>query len=419
LKKPSVQKGLKKTRLTSRWVAVTVCGLVAYLKDPTVEIPHLVTIWTELTFFLILVWQLRTGKFADWPMGSIGSVSLVLIGVLVCLVVSHPANRTAVVRVVDDGVVTPYEANLWIKAAELQAESTGWNTGRHQYYSTTDQAVSGIELLHERQDELWRRVRPLLEKWYLTEPLKAQGETFYLRDLFIVKYDASKPNQQVALESHMDGGTLSFNIPLNRPGEDFQGGGTEFPRWNNKSVQLKQGQMLIHPARMYHSGQEITNGTRYVLVGFTEGPRSFGTWTLAWPLHGMCAKHLQVHSSGVFEPPIPAEGFFWDDIVEQALRHDFLNNRTIAFMIFLLIIYLLRRWAEGKLESMKQEDIKLANEHLEAQNKSCANASEPDVGVAEPKGNSGSLQKRKPKKEKQQGRKPVGQHKDEGNKKAQ
>ena len=38
-------------------------------------------------------------------------------------------------------------------------------------------------------------------------------------------------------------------------------------------VQIKQGQVCVHPGNILHRGQEITKGTRYLLVGFLEDQR--------------------------------------------------------------------------------------------------------------------------------------------------
>jgi hypothetical protein len=47
----------------------------------------------------------------------------------------------------------------------------------------------------------------------------------------------------------------------------FRGGGTYFVGLND-TLQVSLGSMLAHPSKLYHAGAEITEGRRYILVGF-------------------------------------------------------------------------------------------------------------------------------------------------------
>ena len=56
---------------------------------------------------------------------------------------------------------------------------------------------------------------------------------------------------------------------------EFEGGGTIFYPINNNNdisnqtlVKIKKGSLLIHPGGLFHSGNKITKGKRYLLVGF-------------------------------------------------------------------------------------------------------------------------------------------------------
>ena len=85
--------------------------------------------------------------------------------------------------------------------------------------------------------------------------------------MFVVRYDY---NKQPELKIHTDTGHISFNILLN---DEFEGGGTRFitsigDEIYNFTVKPQKGQVLLHSARIKHEGLKITNGTRYILVGF-------------------------------------------------------------------------------------------------------------------------------------------------------
>lgn len=83
--------------------------------------------------------------------------------------------------------------------------------------------------------------------------------------MFVVRYDSSRTR----LESHTDGGYISFNVLLN---DDFEGGGTRF--WNRLQhgpfalVQPPVGNVLLNSAMIRHEGMPITSGVRHILVGF-------------------------------------------------------------------------------------------------------------------------------------------------------
>ena len=84
-------------------------------------------------------------------------------------------------------------------------------------------------------------------------------------EFFIVRYDAG---QQKGVRMHTDSSELSIVIPLNAA---FQGGGTYF-QMSDKLLRPKIGDMLAYWGKLvYHSGQDILNGTRWVLVGFHRG----------------------------------------------------------------------------------------------------------------------------------------------------
>jgi predicted 2-oxoglutarate/Fe(II)-dependent dioxygenase YbiX len=64
----------------------------------------------------------------------------------------------------------------------------------------------------------------------------------------------------VGVESHYDGSHFTWSLMLSRP-EDYSGGGT-FVRQLRTTLRLDQGQVLLHPGDLYHTGIDITSGVR-------------------------------------------------------------------------------------------------------------------------------------------------------------
>jgi hypothetical protein len=77
------------------------------------------------------------------------------------------------------------------------------------------------------------------------------------------------PNQtwtssQTYLPVHADQSSHSLIVPLNAPGE-YTGGGTSFID-SRVTLRPPQGHVLAFPGHLYHGGEPITSGTRYVHV---------------------------------------------------------------------------------------------------------------------------------------------------------
>jgi len=120
-------------------------------------------------------------------------------------------------------------------------------------------------------------------------PMVTKHYTGYYPDskpnlMFIVRY---KPGEQDRLRPHHDASTWTLQIALNRPGIDFEGGGTHFTRYNcavvgtgsndnvagqGHTTAVTQGMAFVFPGRMTHQHQGLptTEGTRYILVNFMD-----------------------------------------------------------------------------------------------------------------------------------------------------
>ena len=159
--------------------------------------------------------------------------------------------------------VLPHNVCDWlINRAEYKASSMGgWTTQRHGRYPTTDIPISSLET--ERAciyGIIYQSLFPLIaNKFEITQ--------FFLeiKDVFIVKYNM---DGQTSLDKHKDGSLFSFAILLN-DASDFEGGGTKFTD-DDKIYKCNKGDALLHSGKKEHAGIAITEGVRYILVGFID-----------------------------------------------------------------------------------------------------------------------------------------------------
>ena len=85
---------------------------------------------------------------------------------------------------------------------------------------------------------------------------------------FIAKYDTLN---QGSLGIHHDMSVITLNVKLN---DDYEGGGTFIPRYKQTYQAKKIGHAMAHPGQITHKhgGRPVTEGTRYILVTFTNKP---------------------------------------------------------------------------------------------------------------------------------------------------
>ena len=82
-----------------------------------------------------------------------------------------------------------------------------------------------------------------------------------------MRYDAAA---QRSLPLHQDDSHLSLTIALNADGE-FDGGGTGFAGGSRASplvVRPRLGHAVAFPGGLWHGGEPITRGRRYVIAAF-------------------------------------------------------------------------------------------------------------------------------------------------------
>ena len=201
-------------------------------------------------------------------------------------------HRTELWAVLLFKLLDGHQAEALISLAEQHAAAHGWSTGRHKYYPTTDIAV-GPDTAPALHSAIW----PLIDGCVL--PLLAKHFSFHMhelsmRDLFVVKYEASRRDVQDHLAPHRDGNLLSFSVLLSDPAE-FDGGGLRFhslgptckacsstPRQHqhlsscshcNGTGRLAipgvgRGDLTLHCGKLLHEGAPVLRGKRYLIVGF-------------------------------------------------------------------------------------------------------------------------------------------------------
>ena len=143
--------------------------------------------------------------------------------------------------------------------------NSGWSQNRHKSYSTTDIDVSlSPELLDICNQALESSLLPTMAKifgFHISE--------LGIEDMFVAKYDMKG---QKELREHRDGSELSFVLALNGSNNEYEGGGTLFRNsYTNSTMLIKPdnaGDCVMFCGRQFHSGLQITKGTRYILTGF-------------------------------------------------------------------------------------------------------------------------------------------------------
>jgi len=142
------------------------------------------------------------------------------------------------------------------------AEQKEWTTTRHTYYPTTDQTMGDLDLQNIYQKVLEQFVYPI---WIWFWELEGDNWNTSRSENFIVKYDTLN---QGSLAIHHDSSAITLNVRLN---DDFKGGGTFLPRYKLTLQPKKKGYAMAHPGQITHKhgGRPVTEGTRYILVSFT------------------------------------------------------------------------------------------------------------------------------------------------------
>jgi hypothetical protein len=146
-----------------------------------------------------------------------------------------------------------------IAAAESYAQ---WQTGRHHLYPTTDMSAADLP---DGKGEATLRLAQEVILPALAAAFGTPVTGLHFKDMFLAKYT---PTGQPGLGNHTDGSAYSFNMLLSDPMTDFIGGGTRFAAPVDGVVSPRRGEVLLHKGSLLHAGCPVTQGSRYVLVGF-------------------------------------------------------------------------------------------------------------------------------------------------------
>ena len=150
----------------------------------------------------------------------------------------------------------------WIvtESERYAALSGGWLVDRHNTYPTTDIEVENIPSVFSFMiTSVIQEVKNRLEILY-----SINIDSFNVTDLFIAKYEL---NGQKNLDVHRDGTSerenFTFSILLN---DNFKGSAIRYE--DGGVVNPKKGDMMVHTRNHPHRVEKLTDGVRYVMVGF-------------------------------------------------------------------------------------------------------------------------------------------------------
>lgn len=142
------------------------------------------------------------------------------------------------------------------------AESRGkWTVGRHEHYPTNDMLIETLGLGDAYRRVIRTFVAPLAT-WYWT--LEGKGWDLVEDETFIIRY---KPDLQGQLSVHHDYSSYTIGVKLN---DEFEGGGTFFPKYQVNAMPKRNGNAFLHPGMITHrhGGRPVYSGTRYIAVSF-------------------------------------------------------------------------------------------------------------------------------------------------------
>ncbi len=205
----------------------------------------------------------------------------------------HPSPRPFQSVHLTPSFIDAKQCDALIEAAE---EAKGWDQHweldqqRHTSYPTADVSALDHDSLRDVVETMafMPKIYAVMRDFFAVEEGIADFDDHDFEhhgwsalDLFVVKY---RHPQSAGLTQHRDGSLLSFSILLSDPG-DFQGGGTSFaslvgcahtsPFLDSETGSVRpteRGTLVCHSGKALHGATPVTEGTRYVLIGFVNPP---------------------------------------------------------------------------------------------------------------------------------------------------
>ena len=156
----------------------------------------------------------------------------------------------------------PLFTEKFCKEAIALAETLDkWTQDRHEFYPTNDVLLPEIGLDHIYSRVLREVVYPIcIHLWQLEG---VGWDTMYSEN-FMARYTTDR---QSHLSLHHDFSHVTMVVKLN---DEFDGGGTWFPKYKTLSNPVKVGTATLHPGMIthLHGARPITAGKRYINVSF-------------------------------------------------------------------------------------------------------------------------------------------------------
>ena len=167
---------------------------------------------------------------------------------------------------VDDIGHNVYEFPLFTEkfcreAVALSEALDKWTIDRHEFYPTNDVLLQDIGLQDAYHQVLKEVVYPLcIHLW----TLEGKGWKDMFSENFLARYTTDR---QSHLSLHHDFSHITMVVKLN---DEFDGGGTWFPKYNLLSNPERVGVATLHPGMVthLHGARPIYAGKRYICVSF-------------------------------------------------------------------------------------------------------------------------------------------------------
>jgi len=156
----------------------------------------------------------------------------------------------------------PLFTEKFCKEAIALAETLDrWTQDRHEFYPTNDVLLPELGLDHIYMRVLREVVYPIcIHLWQL----EGRGWDSMFSENFMARYTTDR---QSHLSLHHDFSHVTMVVKLN---DEFEGGGTWFPKYKTLSNPAKVGTATLHPGMIthLHGARPISAGKRYICVSF-------------------------------------------------------------------------------------------------------------------------------------------------------